>query len=174
MKVTNSSSTPIRALVAAILVGTLAVGCASVVESEQKPVSPTPRALGAVATAVDDTPDVRVISVDFDPPLDSDGSCTSLDKRTLLVAVDNRGKKAENDVLVRLEIKGPEDKDALISQSRTVASVASGEVKVLKFTGFASLPARPVYNLIVDVRPVVGERSVDDNHKSLEVRISKP
>lgn len=169
MKVMNNSPTRSRALVAAILVGLLGAGCVGVVQSEQQPANPTPKALISAATVVDDTPDVRVISMDFDPPLNSDGSCTTLAQRTLLVAVDNRGKKAENDVVVKLEIKGPEDKEALISQLRTVSSVASGEVKVLKFTGFASLPARPVYNLVVDVQPVVGELSVDDNHKSLEV-----
>lgn len=166
---------PVRCglLVAAALVGLLLGGCAGSAEPEQEAVSQMPKALAAAATPVDDAPDVRIISLDFDPPLNSDGSLPSFDKRTLFVAVDNQGKKAESDVVVSLEIRGPDDKEPLLSQSQTVASLGCGEVKVLRFGGLAPLPVRSSYTLVVSANPVPGEINVGDNRKSLELHLSK-
>lgn len=161
-------------VVAAALAVLLAAGCAGPTKVEQEAAAQVPKALAAAATPIDDTPDVRIISMDFDPPLPSDGSLSSIENRTLLVAVDNQGKKTESDVVVSLEIRGPGDKDALLSQSQTIASLGCGEVKVLRFTGLAPLPARPLYSAVIAANPVPGEVNLDDNRKSLEFRLSKP
>lgn len=149
------------------------MGCARLGESDHKPPEAPPKAL-AVAASSDDACDLRIISLDLDPPPNGDGSFSGFEKRTLLAAVDNQGKTTENNVIVTLEIRGPADTEPLVSQTQTIPSLAPGEVKVLKFTGFTSLPARPSYSVLVDLKPAIGERNVADNHKSLELQAIKP
>lgn len=164
---------PAGLLIWFILTGLLADGRVLWFESARTPTM-TPMALAMAVGPSDDAPDLRIISLDFDPELSGEGTCDGLDHRTLLMAVDNRGKNAQNDVLVTLRIRGSTDKDALISQSQTIASLASGEVKVLKFSGFTSLPTRDSYDLEIEVKPVPGERNVTDNRKLVTLCISKP
>jgi hypothetical protein len=159
------------ALAVAIVIGLLAAGCSSPALFQQ-PAAPTPPALLQRASA-DSAPDVRIISLDFVPPIKDDGTCDDLANRTLLVVVDNRGALSENGVEVKLEVSGQSDGDTLVSQSQTIPVLSSGEAKVLKFSNFLPPQNRPTYNLKVDVKPVQGERNVDDNHKTLVLRVTK-
>ena len=51
----------------------------------------------------------------------------------LLVAVENRGTSTERDVTVRARLSTPEDPELLLAQGAIIASIAPGEIQVVRF-----------------------------------------
>ncbi len=109
--------------------------------------------------------DVAVLSADFDPPLGALGGR----EPTLLVAVDNRGTETESGLVVHARLAADNPSDVKLALRERVASLAPGEVKVVRFAGFTGLPRNPSYWLTVEVEPAHSEANFVNNVKTLRV-----
>jgi len=151
-------------LLAALLVLT---GCIPAIEVTQSSVPI------AVATVAPRAHDLAILGVDFDPPLDDERLLTG-SAVTLLVAVENRGLAAEEDVQVvarLLDVADPENSRELYAESVVVEKVPAGEVHFVRFTQTVGMPLREHYRLDVEVLPVAGETERNDNLRSYDIVI---
>ncbi|MCL5958829.1 MAG: hypothetical protein M1358_05830 [Chloroflexi bacterium] len=144
----------------------LVSGCVTPTVDSNKVAAPATYSVKAPSS---DHHDVAIISVDFDPPLTQGRlAAVPLDKLALLVAVDNKGNKAETGLSVQAKLMGESEADTIESKSLTIDSLAPGEARVVKFTGFAA-PARSSYFLKVEVQPISGEIVTNDNSKTIQL-----
>ncbi len=117
-----------------------------------------------------DRHDIDIISVDFDPPLAKDGIApTSLDKTTLLVAVDNRGNKIEKDLNIEAKLMGEHESDLIDTESQTIDALAPGEAKVVRFPFFRETQARPSYLVKVEVTSKAGQAILGNSSKLIRL-----
>ena len=119
---------------------------------------------------------LAVLAVDFDPPLEYE-EIVAAKKRgegiTLLVAVENTGLNAEQNVVVQVELfKGPEGMQ-ILKQEGVIEAIAPGEIKICRFKD-TSIPFSNEYRLKVYVVPVAGETQLADNQKSYDLLITQP
>jgi hypothetical protein len=173
----NCRNLLVLALGATIFTSVLVTGCSATAQAGLPLATPalTPaKAVNNPTLTPADTHDVRIISLHLEPAINNNGTVDTLENRTLLVAIDNNGNKAESNISVALAVKSDSDKESLISQTQNITTLAPGEVKVLKFGGLSTLPSRPAYKLIVDTVAVPGEVKTADNSKTLELIIKKP
>ena len=115
------------------------------------------------------------MGVDFDPPLEA-GQILTSGGVTLLVALENQGRRTEPTARVTARLYDPESPRGadLASETITVRSLAPGELRVVRFTQVTDLPVRSRYKLAVEVSPVSGERELDDNVRMYDIIVHPP
>jgi hypothetical protein len=109
--------------------------------------------------------DVAVLSADFDPPLSKVGN----KQPALLVVVDNRGTETEAGLIVHARLAAENPADVKLQLRERVASLAPGEVKVVRFGDLAGLPRNPSYWLTVEVVSAQSEANFVSSLKTLRV-----
>ncbi|MDO8690905.1 MAG: hypothetical protein Q7R39_12995 [Dehalococcoidia bacterium] len=156
----------------ALLLMFLLTGCRldGVATSQGKPYAEATASSLITLRALASGPDVAVSAVDFVPPLNSNSSVTS-GELSLLVAIENKGDRTEQNVRVVAQITD-QDERVLHSEAQTVDSLAAGEGKVVQFGRLSDLPLRPVYTVKVWAVAVSGEQHLDDNMKTFRVPVS--
>jgi hypothetical protein len=149
-------------------------GCVEVKVVDTTPAATTSSTFTSPLPAGTKDHNLAVLTADLDPPLDYQQLILRRQAVTLLVAIENTGNKTERDVTVRAELSTPEDRDLLITQGASVASIAPGEIQIVRFASLKEIPYHETYHLEVRVDPVPGENSVADNRKAFEIQIHRP
>jgi len=155
-----------------LLLGVLALtGCMEVAIVDKEPSISTPDTLTDSTPPGDGTHNLAVLAVDFDPPLTYQQLILRPQSVELLVVIENTGKVTENDVTVRAQLSTPHNPDYLLTHGASVASIAPGEVQIVRFARLSEIPFYETYNLEVIVEPVVGEIDLTDNTKAFELQV---
>jgi hypothetical protein len=123
--------------------------------------------------AGDQARDLAVLAVEFDPPLDHAQLIARRQAVALLVAVENIGASAERQVAVRAELTTKEDPAWRLVQDASLASIAPGEIQVVRFAPLGQIPYHRGYRLEVTVQPVEGETNLADNHKAFDIELGQ-
>lgn len=147
------------------------VGCVDVKVVDKEPSANMPGALTNPTPSGDGTHDLAVLTVDFDPPLTYQQLVLRPQSVELLVAIENTGKVTERNVTVRAQLSTPQNPDDLLTQGASVASIAPGEIQIVRFARLSEIPFYETYILEVVVEPVVGETDVTDNTRAFELKI---
>ncbi len=116
---------------------------------------------------------LAILAVDFDPPLSYQQLTIRRQSVALLVVVENTGSETERNVMVRAQLSTPEDPDFLLTQGASLASIAPGEVQIVRFDRLGEIPYHQAYLLEVSVDPVEGETDLSDNSKAFEIQIQQ-
>ncbi len=118
---------------------------------------------------------MAVLAVDFDPPLEYD-KIMERRKRgegiTLLVAVENTGIRAEQNITVQVQLS-KEDEKPFLEKQGVIDAIAPGEIKLFHFKD-TDIPFSYEYHLSVHVLPVPGETRLLDNQKNYDLLITQP
>ena len=114
---------------------------------------------------------LAVLAVDFDPPLSYEQLITRRQSVALLVAIENTGTRTERNLTVRVQLSTSEDPDLLLTQGASVASIASGEIQIVRFARLGEIPYHQSYRLEVAVDPVDWESDLSDNHRAFDIQI---
>jgi hypothetical protein len=120
--------------------------------------------------------DLAVLAVDFDPPLQYD-EIVALKTRgegiTLLVAIENTGTNAEQNVVVKVSLSKDNGKTVFLQKEGAIEAIAPGEIKIVQFKD-TDIPFSYAYQLSVQVVPVAGEVRVGDNQRKYDLLITQP
>lgn len=114
---------------------------------------------------------LAVMAVEFDPPLSYEQLIARRRSVALLVAIENKGTRTERDVSVRVQLSTEEDADLLLTQGASVASIAPGEIQVVRFSRLGEIPYHQSYRLEVAVDAVEWESNLSDNLKAFDIQI---
>jgi hypothetical protein len=121
--------------------------------------------------AGDETHNLAVAAVDFDPPLNYQQVIIQGRSVALLVAVENSGSHVERDVTVRLHLTSPDEEGLFQTREANMAYIAPGEVRVVRFAHLGEIPHHQTYHLEVMVEPVAGESYFSDNLRAFDIQI---
>jgi hypothetical protein len=146
-------------------------GCAEVEVVDSTPVVSTPDAFTSPLSEGGRIHNLAVLAVDFDPPLDYEQLILRRQSVALLVVVENIGTATERDVTVRAQLSTPEDPDLLLTRGASVASIAPGEIQVVRFARLGKIPYHQQYHLEIVVDPVEGESELGDNQRTFDIQI---
>lgn len=163
--------TLMRPWIAGALVLSLMVlsGCAEVRVVEPTPARP--ETFTSPLTAGHGEHDLAVMALDFDPPLSDEQIIVRRQPVTLLVVIENRGSVTERGVTVRAELTTPQDSALKLTQSARVASIAPGEIRIVRLAPLKEIPYHEAYRLEVTVEAVAGELDLADNVKIYDVQV---
>ena len=153
------------------LVGVSLSACAEVEVIDSTTVVGTPDAFASPLSEEAPVHNLAVLAVDFDPPLDYEQLILQRQSVVLLVAVENTGTSTERDVTVRARLSTPEDADLVLSQGASLATIAPGEIQVVRFGRLGHIPYHQTYHLEVVVDAVAGESNLSDNLRAYDVQI---
>jgi hypothetical protein len=156
-----------------VLILVTLLGCVDVEVVDTTPAASAPDALASPLPSGDEVHNLAILAVDFDPPLDYQRLIIRRQSVTLLVAIENTGNNAERNVAVAASLSTPEDPDLLLAQDASVASIAPGEIQVVRFERLGKLPYHQIYHLEVVVDPVDGEIALGDNQKAFDIQIQR-
>jgi hypothetical protein len=159
--------------IAGVLVLILAAlaGCGDLEVLDATPVVSTPDVFSSPLSGESEEHNLAVLAVDFEPPLDYQQLIVRRQSVALLVAVENTGTSTERDITVRAQLSTPEDPDLLLTRGASVASIAPGEIQVVRFARLGQIPYHQAYHLEVMVDAVKGESDIADNHKAFDIQI---
>jgi hypothetical protein len=146
-------------------------GCAEVEIVDKTPVASTPEHVASPLSGKGANHNLAVLAVDFDPPLSYKQLIIRRQAIALLVVVENRGAESEQDVVVRAQLSTPENPDFVLTQDASVASIAPGEVQIVRFARLGKIPYHQAYYLEVIADPVDGETDLSDNSKAFDIQI---
>ena len=120
--------------------------------------------------------DLAVLAVDFDPPLEYD-EIVALKTRgegiTLLVAIENMGTSAEQNVVVKVTLSRDNGKTVFLQKEGLIETIAPGEIKIVQFKD-TEIPFSYAYQLDVQAVAVAGEVRVGDNQRRYDLLITRP
>ena len=156
--------------VVAVLALIALTGCARVEIVDSTVVSTPDFSPDQVATG-DGTHNLAVIAVDFDPPLNYQQMIIQRRSVSLLVAVENSGNSEEKDVTVLVQLTTPDDAELFQTRGASLASIAPGEVRVVRFAHLGEIPYHQIYHLEVMVEPVDGESDYADNLRAFDLQV---
>ena len=125
--------------------------------------------------AITEEHDLAVLAVDFDPPLNYQEivACRSRGEGiTLLVAVENTGVSAEQNVLVQAKLSERLSKTVYVEKQGTIETIAPGEIKIVHLRD-TDIPFSFEYTLSVSIVPVAGETRLEDNSKTYDLLITQ-
>jgi hypothetical protein len=115
--------------------------------------------------------DLAIAAVDFDPALNTRRSASS-EPVALLIAVENRGNRTEGRFNVSAQLYTQDRARLLKSASQSVATLAAGDISVVRFP-ITEISIQPrTYILEVQVAAVPGEANTANNRRTLEIRVS--
>jgi hypothetical protein len=155
----------------ALLVLVLLAGCAEVEVVDKTPDANAPEQLIEPLPADDGKHNLAVMAVDFDPPLSYKQLIVRRQAIALLVVVENTGTETEQDVAVQAQLSTPEDPEFALTRDASVASIAPGEVQIVRFDRLGEIPYHQAYYLEVVVESVDGEVDLSDNSKAFDIQI---
>ncbi len=147
------------------------VACVDVEVVDKTPIASTPDAFTSPLEVGQENHNLAVLAVDFDPPLDYQQLIVRRESLALLVAVENTGTATERDITVRAQLSTPADPEFVLTQGASVASLAPGEIKVVRFARLGEIPYHQSYYLEVAVDPVDGETDLSDNRRAFDIQI---
>lgn len=127
-------------------------------------------ALLPVATAVTSVSvpnDLAVSAVDVEKP----AGRTAGDAVMLLAVVENKGTETASDVQVEGRLYDGAGKELLLKKSESIARLAAGESKVVRFKATGPLPLRDGYLVRVEAIPLPGELSLSNNNRVLRAQV---
>lgn len=169
----------IAAFILALTSMGLLSGCGSVSVTDQ-----TAAASNAVAGSVSQRPaqvtgvpntqethDLAVAAVDFDPALDVQQILAGK-PYTLLVAVENRGNRAEGPFTVTAQLLTRDQQTVLVSARRTLSMLAAGDITVVRFPNDSPPPLQSSYILNARVQPVNRETNTGNNQRVLQIDVN--
>jgi hypothetical protein len=156
---------------ALVLVLLALAACADVEVVDKTPVASTPAPVTRPSGAGPESHNLAVLAVDFDPPLDYEQLIIRRQSVALLVAVENTGTQTERDITVRAQLSAPADPDFVLTQGASLASLAPGEIQVVRFARLGEVPYYQAYYLEVVVDPVEGEIELSDNRRAFDIQI---
>ena len=172
MKPSNCRFARLGVAGALLLILVLLAGCAEVQVVEPAP-SDTPDLFVSPLSAAEGDHDLAVMAAVLDPPLQYQQLILRRQSVTLLVAVENRGSSTERNAAVHATLTSPRDPKLNLSQEATIASIAPGEIQIVRFARLQEIPYYNAYRLEVSVDAVAGELDIADNGKIYDVRISR-
>jgi hypothetical protein len=112
-----------------------------------------------------------VAAVDFDPPLNYQQLIIQSRSVALLVAVENSGDSIEHDVIVRLQLTSPDEAGLFQTRETSLAEIAPGEVRVVRFAHLGEIPHHQTYHLEVMIEPLDGESRYADNLRAFDIQV---
>jgi hypothetical protein len=145
--------------------------CAEVEVVDTTPAASTPDAFTSPLGTDHEQHNLAVMAVDFDPPLDYQQLIIRQQSIDLLVVIENTGAFTERDVTVRAQLTTPEDPELLLTHGASVASIAPGEIQLVRFDRLGQIPYHQSYHLEVMVDPVSDETVTSDNRKAFDIQI---
>ena len=165
----------IAALVAMLAAVFPLSGC-GVNVTDRTPASPTPltrNSSGLVdAPSTAENHDVAIAAVDFDPALDPQ-KLVSGKPHSLLVAIENKGNRTEEQVIVTAQLLTADRQQVLMSSQKQVNLISPGNLTVVKFPGATNnLPRQRTYLLNVEIQPCPREANLANNKRTLEIQVS--
>jgi hypothetical protein len=116
---------------------------------------------------------LRIVAVDFDPPLDY-AQIVSNNGVTLMAAVENQGLSDEANVQVTARLLDPSaapEASDIMDQTVVLTHLAPGQIRVARFSQANGLPLLARYRLEVAVEPVSGEQQTSDNYRIYEIAV---
>lgn len=147
--------------------------CVDVEIVDKEPSVNPPDMLTSPDLARDGKHNLAVLAVDFDPPLSYQQLVIRPQAVELLVVIENTGTATEQGVTVRAQLSTPENTEYLLTQGASVASIAPGEIQIVRFARLSEIPFHQTYNLEVVVEPVLGEIDLTDNTKAFELQVHR-
>jgi hypothetical protein len=115
--------------------------------------------------------DLAIAAVDFDPALNTLRSASG-EPVALLIAVENRGNRTEGRFNVSAQLYTQDRARLLKSASQSVATLAAGDMSVVRFP-ITEISTQPrTYILEVQVAAVPGEVNTANNRRMLEIKVS--
>lgn len=157
-----------------LLLAVCASGCINI-----EVVDRTPSTSGTTPSTQGQQPvdhNLAVLAVDFDPPLEYDEIMSRRERGegiTLLVAVENTGVVAEENVTVSVELAKDGAQTVFLRKQAAVGAIAPGEIKLVRFKD-TEIPFSYEYQLKVHVAEVEGETNTADNTRTYDLLITQP
>lgn len=154
-----------------ILVLATLAACAEVEVMDTTPAAKPEDTFSSPLSAGSGEHNLAVLAVDFDPPLSYQQLIVRRQSVALLVAIENTGTRTERNVTVRVQLSTLEDSGLLLTEGASVASIAPGEIQVVRFARLGEIPYHHTYHLEVAVDPVDWESDLSDNRKAFDIQI---
>jgi hypothetical protein len=173
MRLENGKVTILGMAGVAILALASLAGCAGIEVIDATPASNSPELSAHRPSEGDGQHNLTIRSVDFYPPLNYHQLIIQQESLTLLVTIENTGSNTEHDVAVRAELSTPYDPDVSLSQGASLASIAPGQVQIVRFSRLGAIPYHQSYHLEVTVDAVSGEQNLADNLRAFDIEIQQ-
>lgn len=172
-KAKRTRVTALAALLTLALFAVLLSGCGITVSDRSPAPTPTPQPPSNVAEApnTQETHDLSIAAIDFDPALDPQHFVMGK-PYSLLVAVENKGNRKEGPFTVSVQLLTQDRQKVLLSQQRTVSRLSAGDVTVVRFPSSTTPPRERVYILQVQIQVVPGESNTGNNKRTLEIQLN--
>lgn len=154
-----------------VLVLAALVACVEVEVVDKTPVASTPDSFISPLAVGQGRRNLAVLAVEFDPPLSYQQLIIRRESVAVLVAVENTGTETERDITVRAQLSAPEDPSFAMTQGASLASLAPGEIQIVRFARLSEIPYHEIYYLEVAVDPVDGETDLSDNKRAFDIQI---
>jgi len=149
------------------------VGCVQVSVVDQPAVA-TAQASAAKELVIGQEHDLAILAVEFDPSPETLKAPPEKNEATLQVAVENKGYRKEESVLVAVRLYSDEPDDLVSEQTQTAEAIAPGEIKVLNFQSPLPKSYTSHYRLEISVSAVAGESYRSNNYKTYDIHVSSP
>jgi hypothetical protein len=135
--------------------------------------APAAQRLANVADApqTQETHDLAIAAVDFDPALDV-RQILSGRPYALLVAVENKGNRREGPFNVSAQLLTQDRQQVLVSAQRSVPVLAAGDITLVRFPNETTPPLQRSYILKATVQPVAREVNTGNNERMLEIDVN--
>lgn len=148
-------------------------GCGITVSDRSPAPTATPQRPSNVADApnTQETHDLSIAAIDFDPALDPQLFIMGR-PYSLLVAVENKGNRKEGPFTVSAQLLTQDRQKVLLSQQRTITRLSAGDVTVARFPSSTTPPRERVYVLQVQIQSVPGETNTGNNKRTLEIQLN--
>jgi hypothetical protein len=146
-------------------------GCVQIEVTDTTPTAGTPDPSTSPPSTRDGRHNLAVQAVDFDPPLSYQQLIMRRQSVALLVAIENTGNSTERNVAVHAQLSSPENPELFLTQGASIASIAPGQVQIVRFSHLGAIPYQQAYHLEVAVEPVEGEIGLNDNVRAFDILI---
>lgn len=147
--------------------------CVKIEVVNATPAASTPQPFASASAPESQQHNLAILAVDFSPPLNYQQLIVRPQSVELLVAIENTGHSTERNVTARAELSTPEDPELFLTQGASMASIAPGEVQVVRFGHLGEIPYHQKYRLEVMVDPVDGESELGNNRKAFDIQIQQ-
>ncbi|HYP39242.1 MAG TPA: hypothetical protein VEX13_02690 [Chloroflexia bacterium] len=172
-KAKRTRVTALAALLTLALFAMLLSGCGITISDRSPAPTATPQRPSNVAEApnTQETHDLSIAAIDFDPALDPQLFIMGK-PYSLLVAVENKGNRKEGPFTVSAQLLTQDRQKVLLSQQRTITRLSAGDVTVARFPSSTTPPRERVYVLQVQIQAVPGESNTGNNKRTLEIQLN--
>lgn len=167
---------PRLAAILLAVVSALSISGCGINVTDKTPAQPTPTARnyrGAnEAPNTGEIHDLAISAVDFDPALDAQQIVLGK-PYSLLVAVENKGNRKEEQVIVTAQLLTVDRQQILMTSQKTVNLLAAGDLTLVRFPGATNnLPRQRSFVLNVQVQPAPRELNTSNNKRTLEIQVN--